>query len=255
MAQRYNNTLVNGIKIPSPDDKYRFVPMDIFPSEMLERLEVIKALTPSMEGDAIGGTMNLVMKSAPDRFLLSANIAGGYSTLFSERPFSAFGHSAINKKSPAEINGNSYQATATDFPLDNLHFHDKSSPVNGTFGMTIGDRFLNKKLGVILSTSYQNFYRGSNSQFLVPSAQPNYTGAGNTPNFDQAYERQYSTQTNRVGIQNKIDYKLNSRNKISLFNLYIHQNDFQSRFTPDTTVGTNSSSSSKSVDVSYRSRW
>ena len=68
MDQRYNNTLVNGIKIPSPDDRYRFVPMDIFPSEMLERLEVIKALTPNMEGDAIGGTMNLVMKSAPEKF-------------------------------------------------------------------------------------------------------------------------------------------------------------------------------------------
>ena len=45
MDQRYNSTLVNGIKIPSPDPNFRFVPMDIFPSEMLERLEVIKALT------------------------------------------------------------------------------------------------------------------------------------------------------------------------------------------------------------------
>ncbi|MGS0099154.1 TonB-dependent receptor plug domain-containing protein, partial [Escherichia coli] len=71
MAPRYNNTLVNGIKIPSPDDKYRFVPMDVFPSDMLERLEVIKALTPNMEGDAIGGTMNLVMKSSPDHFLFT----------------------------------------------------------------------------------------------------------------------------------------------------------------------------------------
>ncbi|MFX6702162.1 TonB-dependent receptor plug domain-containing protein, partial [Acinetobacter baumannii] len=83
MAPRYNNTLVNGIKIPSPDDKYRFVPMDVFPSDMLERLEVIKALTPNMEGDAIGGTMNLVMKSSPDHFLFTGNVSGGYSTIFS----------------------------------------------------------------------------------------------------------------------------------------------------------------------------
>lgn len=54
MDQRYNNTLVNGIKIPSPDDKFRYVPMDIFPSDLLERLAVIKTLTPAMEGDAIG---------------------------------------------------------------------------------------------------------------------------------------------------------------------------------------------------------
>ena len=48
MDERYNNTLVNGIKIPSPDAKYRYVPMDLFPSDMLERLEVLKTLTPTM---------------------------------------------------------------------------------------------------------------------------------------------------------------------------------------------------------------
>ena len=100
MDQRYNNTLVNGIKIPSPDNKYRYVPLDIFPSDLLERLEVIKSLTPAMEADATGGAMNLVMKSAPDKFLLNANIAGGYSTLFSDRDFSSFSTGAINKKSP-----------------------------------------------------------------------------------------------------------------------------------------------------------
>lgn len=132
MDQRYNNTLVNGIKIPSPDDKYRFVPMDLFPSDMLERLEVIKALTPNMEGDAVGGTMNLVMKSAPDKFTLNANIAGGYSTLFSNRPFSAFAHTGMNNASPAEIKGNSYQATSADFNFNNFHYSDKQNPVNTT---------------------------------------------------------------------------------------------------------------------------
>ena len=255
MAQRYNNTLVNGIKIPSPDDRFRFVPMDIFPSDMLERLEVIKALTPNMEGDAIGGSMNLVMKSAPDRLLISGNAAAGYSTIWSDRPFTSFDHSTINKQSPAEIHGNSYAATAADFSLNNVHYTTKSNPINSTIGLTVGDRFLNKKLGFIISANYQNFYRGSNSQNLIQSAQPGYNPIANTPVFTDAYERQYSTQTNRLGLQNKIDYVFNERNKISLFNLYVHQNEYQTRYTPDTTVGTNSSAVSRSVDVSYRSRW
>ncbi|MGK4422575.1 hypothetical protein ACSLVQ_30425, partial [Klebsiella pneumoniae] len=75
-----------------------------------------------------------------------------------------------------------------------------------TIGLTIGDRFLNKKLGVILSATYQNFYRGSNSQNLIQSAQPGYNPTANTPVFTDAYERQYSTQTNRIGLQNKFDY-------------------------------------------------
>jgi outer membrane receptor protein involved in Fe transport len=256
MDQRYNTTLVNGVKIPSPDDKYRFVPMDIFPSEMLERLEVIKALTPNMEGDAIGGTMNLVMKSAPDRFLLSANVAAGYSTLFSTRPFTQFNHSGINKKSPAEIYGNSYVANPlTDFPVGNLNFTSKSNPINSTVGFTVGDRFLNKKLGVILSASYQNFYKGSISERLVPDAQPLPSPAANTLNPSDAYVRQYNTETNRIGLQNKIDYAINDKNKISLFNMYLHQNAFESRYTPDSVVGLNSSATQATVNPGYRSRW
>ena len=68
MDKRYNYTLVNGIKIPSPDNKNRFVPLDIFPSEILDRIEVTKSLTADMEGDGIGGAVNLVMKDAPWRF-------------------------------------------------------------------------------------------------------------------------------------------------------------------------------------------
>ncbi|HVB03683.1 MAG TPA: TonB-dependent receptor [Chitinophagaceae bacterium] len=255
MAQRYNNTLVNGVEIPSPDDKYRFIPMDIFPSGMLERLVVTKSLTPNMEGDAIGGTMNLIMKSAPDQFLFKVNVSGGYSTLFSNRSFSAFNHSVINKKSPAEINGNNYAATAKDFPLGNLHYSNLSIPVNSMIGFTIGSRTRNKRLGAILAVNYQNFYRGSNSEYLVPSAQPGDVPVANTPVFTDAYDRQYSVQTNRLGIQNKIDYIINDHNEISLFNLYVHENEFQTRYTIDTIVGTNSSATSKDVDVEHRSRW
>lgn len=79
MDKRYNYTLVNGVKIPSPDNRYRYVPLDIFPAELLDRLEVYKALTPSMEGDAVGGAINMVMRDAPDRPTVLANLATGYS--------------------------------------------------------------------------------------------------------------------------------------------------------------------------------
>lgn len=258
MDQRYNNTLVNGIKIPSPDNKYRYVPLDIFPSDLLERLEVIKSLTPSMEGDAIGGTMNLVMKSAPDKFFLNANVAGGFSTLFSDRPFSHFSTSSNNKKSPAEINGNNYSADpATDFPKGNLIFVPKKNPINSTIGLTMGDRFLNNKLGVLVGASYQNIYRGSNSDFFLPNAQPTTSpGNDNIPVFSDIYIRQYSTQTNRLGLHNKIDYIFNKRNKISLYNLYLKMNEYQSRYSVDSVLAIQRTGpGSGNVQITNRSRW
>ncbi|PTQ97857.1 TonB-dependent receptor [Mucilaginibacter yixingensis] len=256
MAQRYNNTLVNGIKIPSPDDAFRFVPMDVFPSEMLERLEVIKTLTPSMEGDAIGGTMNLVMKSAPDHLVISANLSGGMSNLFSgSRPFVAFNGSP-NRQSPAMVNGLNYAATYADFNNKALT-SDKNlnAPFNSTAGLTIGDRFLNNKLGVIVSGSYQNIYRGSDSKELTPNAQPSATPLPNSPQFSDAYDRTYSIQTQRLGLHNKIDYKINDKNKLSLYNLYIHQNEYTSRYTSDTLgLGLNSTNLSKQITFENRSQ-
>ncbi|EHQ30772.1 TonB-dependent receptor [Mucilaginibacter paludis] len=255
MDQRYNTVLVNGIKIPSPDDQYRFVPLDIFPSEILERLEVIKALTPNMEGDAIGGVMNLVMKSAPDRLLLNVNASAGYSFLFSgNRPFDSFNTSSINKQSPAEINGNSYISTTKDYQVNSLYSTPKSNPVNSTLGITIGDRFLNHKLGVVVSGSYQNFYRGSNSTYLVPNAEPGYSPA-NTPSISNIYNRKFSTQTERVGLHNKIDYVFNSKNKISLYNLYVKQNEYQDRFTADSDLITTTSKQGITYRTLNRTTW
>jgi outer membrane receptor protein involved in Fe transport len=256
MDQRYNNVLVNGIKIPSPDDVYRFVPMSLFPSEMLERLEVIKALTPSMEGDAIGGTMNLVMKNAPDHFLLTGNVSGGYSTIFSDRPFTAFIHSGINKQSPAEIHGNTYEAQPSDFTTSNLTYYNRSHPVNSTYGVTVGDRFAGGKLGIILSGSYQSLFKGTISDRLIPDAQPQVTPGPNSLNPAYSYVRQFNTQTQRFGLQNKIDYVINSRNKLSLFNMYVHQDAYETRFTPDSSsAGLNSTATATTINPEYRSTW
>jgi len=250
MDERYNNTLVNGIKIPSPDAKYRYVPMDLFPSDMLERLEVIKSLTPAMEGDAIGGTMNLVMKSAPQHFIFNTNIATGFSGLFSSsRPFAAYDHGAVNNQSPAEIHGNDYLPTQNDFSKGNLNFNGHNLPFNTVAGTTIGGRLAHQKLGIILSASYQNMYRGSNSDFLIPNAQPQVVGDLNNQSvISDLYIRKYSTQTRRIGLHNKIDYHFNKNNTISLYNMYVHMNEFQSRSTYDSVY------LNKLSDNLYRSR-
>ncbi len=247
MEKRYINTLVNGIKIPSPDNKNRFIPLDLFPSELLERLEVIKSLTPSMEGDAIGGTINLVMKDAPKDKILHANIAFGYNNILNEQPYSKFDKSSINKQSPSERNGLNYSATLADFPVGMLHYSEKKSPINTTIGLTVGNRFgKEKKLGFIISGSYQNIFRGTQSNFLLPAKQP---GRFNLPSFAELEDRRYSVQSQRVGANSKIDYKFNEKNKISLSNMYVRLDDYQTRVRFD-TIALNSL-----VDNFYRSTW
>lgn len=235
MDKRYNYTLVDGIKIPSPNDKNRYVPMDIFPAELISNLEVIKTLKPDMEGDAIGGVMNLVLKDAPPSFLLTADVAGGYNQLFFDRPFSQFNHQAVHLKSPAEMYGANYPAKVSDFTIDNLKFKDVKPLPNFLGGFTIGDRLFNKRLGVILAVSNQNSYSGSNDFFATPRTKPN---ENNMPGFEYITQETYSIQNNRLGIHNMNDFSFNKNNRIVLYNAYFQLNKYISRHSLETALGT-----------------
>ncbi len=240
MDKRYNTTLVNGVKIPSPDNRNRYVPLDIFPAELLERVEVIKSLTPDMEADAAGGVINLVMKNAPERFKLEGNVGTGYSQLFLNRDFYSFSKSTVSLKSPAEILGPGVFAPLSAFPYNNLVATAAKPPVNKNVSLTLGDRFLKNKLGVIFSGSYQNAYRGSNSNVLLQSqtvpAAPNNTTA-QQPAFSDVYARQYNSRIDRSGLETKVDYNFNPDNSISLFATYLQLNERRTRLTSDSLLG------------------
>ncbi|RIV24943.1 TonB-dependent receptor [Fibrisoma montanum] len=235
MDKRYNYTLVNGVKIPSPDNRYRYVPLDIFPSELLDRLEVYKALTPSMEGDAIGGAVNMVMKDAPDSPSIMANLSTGFSELFFDRDFMRFQTGQVSSQSPYERFGNQYNATATDFSKATSTYTNSRPAPNLLGGLSIGNRFFNRKLGVILAGSYQNTYRGSNSLFFDFETVDTLRGVTLT----EQNERLYSEQQTRYGIHAKLDYRLSPRHKLQWYNAIMSLTNAQVRDTKSTqlTIG------------------
>ncbi|ACT95922.1 TonB-dependent receptor [Dyadobacter fermentans] len=235
MDKRYNYTLVNGVKIPSPDNKYRYVPLDIFPSDLLDRLEVYKALTPAMEGDAIGGAVNMVMKDAPDKFTFSANVSTGYNELFVDRKFMGYDFKNIQSKSPYERNGNLYNATAADFSTATVDYKLKTPAPNLLGSIAVGNRFLNDKLGILLAGSYQNTHRGSNSLFFDSETVDTLRGEALT----KMSERRYSEQQIRYGLHSKIDFRVNDKHKIQLYNAFMNLTNVQVRDVKSTqlTIG------------------
>jgi outer membrane receptor protein involved in Fe transport len=247
MDRRYNYTLVNGIKIPSPDPNNRYVPLDLFPAELLQRLEVVKALMPSMEGDAIGGAMNMVMKSAPDHLVVVATAAGGYSDLFASRPFAGFNTSDLGRQSPAERNPAGYQAQAGDFSSRVLDFSAVKVPVNALFGLTVGNRTRDGRLGLLVAGSLQNTHRGSDRLFYRPLGQPN---PGNVFTFDEIQRREYSLLQTRAGLHAKLDYALSERHKLGLYSLLLRLDDAQAR-----TIRTNDLGTGGDVPIRRQARW
>ncbi len=237
MDKRYNYTSVNGIKIPSSDSKNRYVPMDIFPAELLERLEVVKALTPNMEGDAIGGAMNMVMKSAPDHLVIAATASTGYSQIFSDRPFSGYSSKGIAFQSPAQVHGNDYLADPKDFSIKTLQYKNVTAPINTLLGFTIGNRVLDKKLGFILGGSYQRTYRGSNTLYYLANGQPAPDPTPNTPLFERVERRETNALQTRTGLHAKFDYVFDKNNKLSLYNLFLQLDEDAHRHVENLNFG------------------
>ncbi len=233
MDKRYNYTSVNGVKIPSPDNRYRYVPLDIFPSELLDRLEVYKALIPSQEGDAVGGAINMVMRDAPDRPTVLANISTGYSELFFNRAFVGFDAKNINPQSPYEQFGSQYSAKFSDFNKASSTYTRQSPPPNLLGSFAIGNRFFNRRFGVMLAGSLQNTYRGSNSLFFAGDVVDTLRGITLT----KQSERQYSERQTRYGVHAKMDFRVNERNKIQWFNALISLANQQIRETKSTELG------------------
>ena len=69
--------------------------VDVVPSELLQSIEVSKALTPDVDGDSIGGSVNLVMKQAPEKLRLFGSGGGGYTELVSSYQNSNYSATAL----------------------------------------------------------------------------------------------------------------------------------------------------------------
>ncbi len=61
-----NSTMINGVNATAAENR-RALQLDVIPSDVLEGLEVQKSLTPDMDGDTIGGTINVKTLSAFSR--------------------------------------------------------------------------------------------------------------------------------------------------------------------------------------------
>ena len=252
MDKRYNYTLVNGIKIPSPEVKNRYVPLDIFPSDLLDRLIVTKSLTPDMEGDAIGGVIDMRMRNAPGRFTVNANIGAGYSQIFTDRDRLSFNSDAVSVKSPHASNGSDYRATISDFPYGNIDFRSNNAPVNRTLGLAVGNRFLNNRMGAIVAGSYQQSFRGANSLFY----EMDVDRENNNPFYDTVQKREFSTDQTRAGLHLKMDYQIDSRHSIDWYNAVIQLDEKFSRAYSDTNlrIGRSQGPGTGRISQNFRSR-
>jgi hypothetical protein len=251
MDKRYNITLVNNVKISSPNNKQRYVPLNIFPSELLDRLEVSKTRSAEIEGDATGGAVNMIMKDAPTKFSLKANVATGYSAMFFDRKFTGYNINNVINVAPYEQYGSSYSATISDLGTHVYAPLNYQPLPNLVAGLSVGGRLLSNKLGYIFAGNYQNFHKGTNTTYF----EDEMLQTEKTPRLTSMKERIYSENQQQYGIHAKFDYNIDKNNNIEWYNFLVANNTQQVRQSTSTSFKLSYDPQNGTLDLGYQTRF
>lgn len=81
MEPRFSSITINGVRVPSNDANDKSVDLSMISSETLAGIEVYKSPTPDMDAEAIGGTVNLMLKKAPEKPGFDLKAEGAYNVM------------------------------------------------------------------------------------------------------------------------------------------------------------------------------
>lgn len=81
LPAEWSAATINGDRIPTAEEQTvsRSTAFDFFPSELIQFVEVSKAITPDQEGDAMGGSVNFITRTSADTRTLNLSLGGGYN--------------------------------------------------------------------------------------------------------------------------------------------------------------------------------
>lgn len=188
LGERYSNTMVNDMPIPSTEPDKRVIPMDLFPSGSIKNLRIIKSFLPEDPAEFSGGIVKIETKEYPDTFEASIGLGIGRNYNTTGNQFltfkgggsaNAFGLPGDKQKIPSLISGfpdfmpfvpgdrfgglPPALINLSTFSFDGQWTPDKiDAPYDKSFSISIGDTFKSEKwgrFGVLVGSSYNRNFR------------------------------------------------------------------------------------------------
>jgi TonB-dependent receptor len=193
LAPQLNSVTLNGSRIPSAEGDNRNIQMDLIPADMIQQIEVNKAVTPDMDGDALGGSVNLITRSAPEGFRVSATAGSGVNFITEERI----------------LNGS-------------FIYGDRSK--NGKFGWMFSGAVFDTKFGS------DNFEAEWNNEFAYTDNNGEEVELDVNPYTDVFEQRTYIVQRVRRSFSANFDYRFDPNNKIEVRTMYNWRDDRENRY-------------------------
>jgi hypothetical protein len=84
LGERYSTALLDNTSLPTPEPEKRVVPLDLFPTSMIESVFTVKSFTADLPGNFAGGLVNIQTKDIPDRSFFRITTGVGYNTNYDD---------------------------------------------------------------------------------------------------------------------------------------------------------------------------
>lgn len=186
LPDRYVNSQINSIRLPTADTDKRAVQLDQFPSDAIESIQVSKTFTPDQQGDASGGAVNVILKGIPDETVLKFSTGASYNTQVTGRDDFLTYEGADIKWFGADSGNREFQPQGESWD-GAVGVTRDDAPYDYKFSMTAGGKYdfdYGIKFGGLLS-----FFYDKNSSFFEDGINDRYwvrqPGDPMTPRFSQ----------------------------------------------------------------------
>ena len=90
LSDRYNFALLNGAALPSSESDRKAFSFDIFPSNMLDNLLIMKTATPELPGEFAGGVIDINTTESKETSFQNIQIGGSYNTITTFKDFRTY---------------------------------------------------------------------------------------------------------------------------------------------------------------------
>ncbi|KQC30909.1 TonB-dependent receptor [Flagellimonas eckloniae] len=199
LSPQLNSVTLNGSRVPSAEGDNRNVQMDLIPADMIQTIEVSKAVTPDMDADALGGSVNLITRTSPQGFRVSTTLGSGINFITDK----------------AILNGSFLIGDRSD---------------NGKFGWMLSASFNDNDFGSdnieAEWTDEFEYYTGVDDI----EGEPILEQVDVDPYVNVYEQREYLVQRVRRSFSANMDYKFDANNTIFLKTMYNWRDDRENRF-------------------------
>lgn len=203
LGDRYTKTTLNGMDIPGLDPDRNSIQIDVFPTNLIDNMVILKTFTPELPADFTGGIVNIETKDFPEEKILDVSFGLSYNPSmhfnndyldYEGGDFDWLGFDDGTRALPANANATSLPRPnpilTQRTPESDQEVNDFLKQFSPTMGVNSATSFVNYSLGLTIANQYK-LKNGNSLGYLFSG---NYKN--NTTLYDDAFYGEYQNDLN-----------------------------------------------------------